>query len=401
MPDPANFDPLLTAALHQRHPAFGAFPGTGAGWRSLATAAARTGLSGLVLERATALDISIPESAAEHLRRASFAVAAENVHLLRELQTVVAALNAADIPVMLLKGAALNLAHYRSPGLRPMSDLDLLVRHADVDRARAILEAAGCRRGAPLLREDFFPRFYYETEYFTGSTRPARIDLHARPFRPMRYACTVHEGAFWRGAETILCGSAAAWTPRPSVMFVHLAAHAAFHGCARLVWLYDLHRFVAFHGAGLPWSEVVHISRKWSLTLAVRTAIERATMLLGDFVPDDLRSDLGARRAGWCDRLVLARAPRDAESPAMQVMSTLLTTPSLRMRWGYLGAHLWPGELHLQSKQRGRPGLGRQMARWWGMAPRFARSATALVRRIGNSPAHRKTRTTWVTGDNL
>lgn len=385
---PTDHHPLLLAALRQDHADGGSFPQTRPQWHALATASARTGLAGLILEKAAALDVQIPAPIAEHLRRAAFAVAAENVHLLRELENVVQTLHRAEIPVILLKGAALNLTAHARPDLRPMSDLDLLVRHADADRARRALETAGCHRGAPLLCDDFFPRFYYETEYFTAATRPARIDLHARPFRPMRYACTVREDAFWRGAQAVCCGSFTVFIPRPSVMFIHLAAHAAFHGCSRLVWLHDLQRFALHHGSNLDWTEVARISKKWSLTLAVRTAIDQATALLGDFVPPDVRAHLAAQRAGWRDRLVLARAPRDAESPALQVMSTLLTTPSLRMRWGYLGAHLWPGDDHLQTKSSGRRGL-RQVARWCALAPRCARSAGEMALGTGTRSAAR------------
>lgn len=371
---PPMFPPLLVAALREGDAGQRAFPADTRDWTALAQAAARNGLSGLVLERAATLDVSIPAAAQEHLRRAAFAVAAENVHLLKELETVLSAFNRANIPVMLLKGAALNLATYPRRDLRPMSDLDLLVYHEDANRAREVLEGIGCTRGAPLLRDDFFPRYYYETEYFTASQRPARIDLHARPFRPLRYACTVNERQFWRGATKVECGSATALVPRPEVMFIHLAAHAAFHGCARLIWLYDLRRFLSQHGKNMDHSEVAVLSREWSLSSALNHAVRQADQVL-ESLP--LQDACAAPRGGWCDRLILARAPRDAESPALHLLSTLVTTPSWHLRWGYLGAHLWPGREHLQQKQGTSTGWGNQMRRWISFVPRATRIGKA------------------------
>lgn len=369
------FPPLLVAALREGDAAQRTLPVDARDWTALAHAAARTGLAGLVLERAGTLDVAIPAAAQEHLRRAAFAVAAENVHLLQELELVLRAFNRANIPVMLLKGAALNLATYPRRDLRPMSDLDLLVRHADANRAREVLESIGCTRGAPLLRDDFFPRYYYETEYFTASKRPARIDLHARPFRPLRYACTVNEHEFWHGAARVACGSATALIPRPEVMFIHLAAHAAFHGCARLIWLYDLRRFLTQHDDRINSANVAALGQRWSLSAALHHAVQQAHHVLGSL---PLHDQCGLARGSWRDRLILARAPRDAESPALHLLSTLITTPDWHLRWGYLGAHLWPGREHLQEKQGGNTGWKDQMRRWISFVPRATKIGRAV-----------------------
>jgi hypothetical protein len=59
---------------------------------------------------------------------------------LRDITKVVESMQRADIAPILVKGGALILATYDSAGLRPMSDLDILVRTSDADRATDILE---------------------------------------------------------------------------------------------------------------------------------------------------------------------------------------------------------------------------------------------------------------------
>jgi hypothetical protein len=65
--------------------------------------------------------------------------------LLGDLAEVLAAFDSAGIESMPLKGALLAARYYPAPGLRPMNDLDLLVRPHDEARALAALEGLGYR----------------------------------------------------------------------------------------------------------------------------------------------------------------------------------------------------------------------------------------------------------------
>lgn len=59
------------------------------------------------------------------------------------IKSAVASLNRAGVDSMLLKGAAVAEVAYPDPALRPMRDVDLLVREADLERAKQALLAAG------------------------------------------------------------------------------------------------------------------------------------------------------------------------------------------------------------------------------------------------------------------
>ncbi len=319
-----------------------------AAWQAIVAEAERTGLSGLVLEKCQANGIDVPLAVAGRLHRTATAVAANNLHLRQELVGLLRSFNEAGIPVMLLKGAALNLTIYDRPDLRPMSDLDLLVRPDNVPDTMRMLASIGCHEERPLVRRDFFPKYYYETELFTGSARPARIDLHARSLRPLRVARTLPGGALWNGAKRVSVGGAFASVPRDEVMFIHLAAHAAFHGCSRLIWLYDLKRLVDVCGESMDWDMVTRLCRQWRLSLAVRTALAEAAAQLGSFVPERVVRRLAAHPASWKDRLTLRQAPRDAAGPVSHVLVDLLCTPGLRFRLGYLMSILSPDEAHLE-----------------------------------------------------
>src|SRR5205823_1539331 len=67
----------------------------------------------------------------------------ENQLALHRLAKAVTSLNAAGIEVLVLKGAALSLLHYRDLGARPMLDVDLLVAPRHLWEAIQVLAASG------------------------------------------------------------------------------------------------------------------------------------------------------------------------------------------------------------------------------------------------------------------
>jgi hypothetical protein len=207
---------------------------------------------------------------------------------------------------MLLKGAALSLCRavdapgylplYDRPDLRPMTDVDLLVRPSDAARAIAALQSCGCRRGMALLNDDLFPTYYYELEFFGPSPQPLRIDLHARPLRPLPLSRWMPDEALWDHAVEARVGETSVRVPRPEAMLIHLAAHAAFHGCRRFMWVYDIHHLLAQQASSLDWDLIVRLASQWRLASAVHEALSLCQRLFEEGVPADVLVAL--RRAG-------------------------------------------------------------------------------------------------------
>lgn len=98
--------------------------------------------------------------------------------LLEAAGRVLAGLHAAGIPTLVLKGCALVTGYYRDPGVRPMSDLDVLVPTSAAMAAQRVLRAHG-----------WSPRFHWSTlgvrmthaAVFDGAPGPP-VDLHWHVF---------------------------------------------------------------------------------------------------------------------------------------------------------------------------------------------------------------------------
>ena len=353
----------LASWLTERGPERQQVPATSADWSTFVQQVRKNGLAGLVLHYARLRGHELPDDVDRSLQDHAAATAADNISTLTQLEGVLSSLRTSGVDGILLKGAALQLSGvYDRPDLRAMSDADLLVRPVDVGRTIEALHRAGCRRGFDLIREDFFPRYHYEAEFLTAAPRPLRIDLHARPFHPLRFARTIPDDAFFENAKAVSAGEAEALVPRDELMLVHLGTHAAFHGFQRLRWLYDIKRFVDRGGASLDWDLLADRCARWRLSLPVCTALEAVRSQWPEFDAEAGIAQLKRHRAGWQDRLVLRMAPRLGESAVVHIGTNLLTTPGIGFRLGYLRAVLTPDARHPR-RHLPAPSLGLAMVR--------------------------------------
>lgn len=275
------------------------------------------------------------------------AVGIRNLHMMRVLERIAAAFNNADIPLLVMKGAALNLELYSQLNDRPMEDLDLLVHSEDLDKASKLLTTLGAARGEPLVRDGFCPRFHYEVEFSIGAIYPVKIDLHVRPFRPLRYSRLVPPDALWIRAQCVHVGRATILVPSVENMLIHLTAHAAIHGCSQRKWLRDIKLWIAARQNDIDWNRLLATVEDWRLALPVREGLGCAAREIGVVCPEDVISQLSNLRVTWRDRLALWQSRRDAEHPVAHVLVNTFCTPGWRFSAAYLLAVAVPSRQHM------------------------------------------------------
>lgn len=182
----------------------------------------------------TAADGAVPPAVSDALRRATLAAGARAARLEQAAARAIAAASERGIPVLVLKGLALQHLAYPPGIVRWMDDVDLLVSPVDQPRLSQSLRECGYRND---LRgeEDFFaPDLSHSIDLHTGlvnTTRlPARGALWSEPFQ-----------ALWERRQPFALGDTAAWTLGPADTVQHLAVHAVHHhGMQGAWWSADL-----------------------------------------------------------------------------------------------------------------------------------------------------------------
>lgn len=160
------------------------------------------------------------------LQQAARKHAVRNLALCQELVTVTRLLVGAEIPSIALKGAFLANFTYRTLGLRPMRDIDLLIPKTHVIKAFELLKKHGyrpCYEGLPEAHLDG------NKIHLPPLARPNAIpiELHHRLTFPRPGGSTDdYESALWARSVSKRLGNTAIGFPRAEDMLLHLCYHA-------------------------------------------------------------------------------------------------------------------------------------------------------------------------------
>jgi hypothetical protein len=98
----------------------------------------------------------------------------------RVLREILQLYERAGIPVLVLKGGALMHLVYQEPGLRPMSDLDILVRGSDLWRARDLLTELGFN--APPAQRSALPHRHLGMAVLRTDHLDVHVEIHHQLF---------------------------------------------------------------------------------------------------------------------------------------------------------------------------------------------------------------------------
>lgn len=174
------------------------------------------------------------------------------VHLQRRaaFKHIAAAFERCGVPVIVLKGMALAHLVYPEPALRPMSDIDLWVKPADLSAADSALREAGLRypeRTHAGLQLPTAEEALAERSYELPGT-PVLVELHGAL---KSYAALSRERVelVWQRSVVTELGGIRARVQHPEDFLLHLSLHAA-----------DQHRFSL--GLG-PLLDLHLVSTRW------------------------------------------------------------------------------------------------------------------------------------------
>lgn len=188
-----------------------------------------------------------------------------NRMLLRAAGPALRELAEAGLEPMAIKGAAIAAGTPGGFAIRPMFDLDLLVRPERAERAGAVLAAAGF--------EDVSPRGLAGTRPVAAgagfrAADGSEIDLHWRPV-PQPGDCL----GVWERAVPAELGGAPVLVPAPEDMLVHACAHGLSAGSTGPRWVADAVLAHAAAGGDFDWHRLVAIAAEHRVGLVLEEAL--------------------------------------------------------------------------------------------------------------------------------
>jgi len=225
----------------------------------------------------------IPRDITRRLRHVYLHSTATNARRYRNLSTILAALNEADVPVIALKGAHLaEIVYDGMIGLRPMCDVDLLFRKEDLERSQKVLSELDCfRPGKNTFNLDIHWNIE-ETDLF-GDRGLAIAQLN------------IDIGGLWERAQPAVVSEVDSQVLSPEDLLIHLCMHVCFHHLLRsagLRGLYDVRQTILHFRDQIQWNVVQSRSNQWGVSNVVLLTLLLAKELLNAEVPDQVIESL-------------------------------------------------------------------------------------------------------------
>ena len=218
--------------------------------QAVGSAALYHGVAGLLAGRAIN---DWPESLANRLRDQARAQAMWELRHHQLLSSLLPALADSEVPALLLKGSAIAYDLYDRPAARSRGDSDLLVRPADLDKARSLFHSLGYRRfelhdglGDDLAQQEIWT-------ILSEDGNPHGIDLHWQVLNShsLKHVLPIEE-CFAQPRTLPRLAASARTLDRPRFL-LHTCVHRAMHrtapyfvdgqahfGEGRLIWSWDV-----------------------------------------------------------------------------------------------------------------------------------------------------------------
>lgn len=269
-------------------------------WTSLVSEASRHRIAPLIYNKIklAQAESMIPADVVRKFRGKYLANAYRNTVLFHQLTELVARLNNKDIPVILLKGAHLAEFVYKDIALRPMSDLDILVKEENLSETIQIAFSAGyqffCDKNPE--KEKTNKNYDYgimsDFNHFQALIHPATkcmLEIHCfiasgeSPFE-------IPASELWQTAQSATLNENAVFLLSPEDLIIHLCKHAAYDHLFDfgLGALYDISITIKHYGKDINWNEIRRRSSQWRTSQCLLLALYFTKKWLGASIPDGI-----------------------------------------------------------------------------------------------------------------
>lgn len=293
-------------------------------WKSTLDYAFHHGLGGVLDGQLRSHAYKLPPLAQDYIDRRRIAEQLWQRHLYTVLDEVLALLNNASIPTVILKGTPLSERLYGDAFVRLSSDIDLLLPEKELARAIALLAEIGYR--AEASHGDDYARAHHHHICLERRNSPV-IELHFCAYRGMG-ATIPSEELIERALRYHTAAGTPALVLAPEDEILYLAVHLAGHGFVQLSWLYDIKQFI-FRYPRLDWQAVTVRARRYRVATAFLFAMKTLRARLRVELPAALDAEIARGLRARLGSALISIIDMRSMPPALARLGRLLLSTLL------------------------------------------------------------------------
>lgn len=223
----------------------------------------------------------IPQPYLEELNNIYSVNLYRNIILSHELKKVLAVFSQHGIRAIVLKGTVLAEQLYGNPGLRVVSDMDILVSPVKAALSGSLLSEMGYRQMIPTQAWD---HPFHEVPYRKQAQFPFSIELHWNLDDQRLVAVPQQE--IWQRAQLLQRQEESTLVLSPEDNLLFLSDHLPKHFTQTLKYLCDIAELIKKSGNTLDWGYITAAAYSWQIEAAVYYSLNRAKDLLEAPVPE-------------------------------------------------------------------------------------------------------------------
>lgn len=257
-----------------------------------------------------------------------------------------------DVPVILLKGAALAETVYGGNiAARPMADLDLLVHRADAPAALTALESLGYEAVDAEARGGAAIEFENEVMLRKPGRLETLLEVHWSLLDSPHYQALLPMPWFWDTALPVQVDGLDALSLGPEAQILHLCAHLALHHGGRgLLWQHDIAEVLHFYEDRLDWDLLLAKAVECDLLLSLQQVLPPIAEGWAVPAPVAALERLSCLKPSQEETRVFGLLTAGDRPVARRFYADLATTPGWRQRLRYGLISLFPEPSYMRER---------------------------------------------------
>ncbi len=258
----------------------------------------------------------------------------ENIERLSEAERISKHLEASGLSGMVLQGLPV-LRKYRYLGLRPMGDMDILVRPDEKACVIDLLQQCGFTVTNPV-----YPNILYGGGLW--------LDIHTHVLNLDRieareYLFPKELSSLWQRAKPFLRGSKGLLRPDPYDELILQAAHTLKHSYDRMIWLVDLGIMLeSLIRSKNDWKKLIKQCRFWHQEKVVLYSLIVLEGILGFEILNEVKSEFGFQKLNRIEKYLLRLKVNGFSSSEYCMALWIFTISGFRKRLAFVNETLFP-----------------------------------------------------------
>jgi hypothetical protein len=241
------------------------------------------------------------------------------------LKTYLVSAASHNIDTLVLKGLWLSEKVYNNPGMRPGSDIDILLRGDQVDACLAVLKEQGIDEFWPnLLDDEYFARHHLHQQRSTPDLS-IWFEIHWALDHPYTLLTIDYAGIFERALPAQLFGAPIREMALPDLLIslaVHLVKHAVYlpsllesDDLARIIladgllmYYVDVAEVIRGFASKIDWDLTIQLARAWGAVDILGSVLKVCSRYLATSIPKEVLAAVRVTPSNAITRKLMARA---------------------------------------------------------------------------------------------